>query len=143
MKNDTLKAQQLLHNKGYTCVLCKGNIIYTSEKRGIMPLVTWIENSVNLKGFCAADKVVGKAAAFLYVILGVSQVYADIMSEAAIYTLAHYGIQPFCNTTVKVIFHRTNTDICPMESSVKDIASPKSALAAIKQKLRMLQLKQS
>jgi len=108
-----------------------------------MPLVTWIENSENLKDFCAADKVVGKAAAFLYVILGVSQVYADIMSEAAIYTLACYGIQPFYNTTVKVIYNRTNTDICPIESSVKDIDSFKSALTAIMQKLRMLQLKQS
>lgn len=41
----------------------------------------------NVKGCCAADKIVGKAAALLYVGLGVREVYASVMSRRGEETL--------------------------------------------------------
>ena len=81
------------------------------------PLIAWISNGIDLKDFCAADRIVGKAA-LLYSLLGVDTVYAHVMSEAGIYTLAKNGITPLCDTSVKEILNRMNTDLCPMEEAV-------------------------
>ena len=82
------------------------------------PLIAWISNGTDLKVFCAADRIVGKAAALLYSLLGVDTVYAPVMSEAGIYILAKNGITPLCDTSVKEILNRMNTDLCPMEEAV-------------------------
>ena len=139
MKNDTVTAHNMLYNGGYTCVLCKGDKIYTSRKRGVKPLIEFIESGIDFREFSAADKVVGKAAAFLYVILGVDAVYADVMSDAAIYTLARHGVQPICDRSTKFIYNRDGTGLCPMEETVSEIESPKNAVVAIQNKLKMFQ----
>ena len=90
------------------------------------------------KGFCAADKVVGKAAAFLYVLLGVKTVYAPVMSRGAIDTLERYDIQSLYDCSVDKIINRAGTGICPMEETVWDISSPEEALIAVKIKLTEL-----
>ena len=66
MNSDLLKAKKMLHEGGYTCVLCKSDKVYTSNERGVKPLLNWLDSNINLNDFCAADKVIGKAAAFLY-----------------------------------------------------------------------------
>lgn len=140
MKTDLTKAIEQLNSGAYTCALCEGDTIYTSTERGVKPLLDWLDNGVNLKGFSAADKVVGKAAAFLYVLLGVKEVYAPVMSESAIYTLARNGVQPYCDKSVKHIINRIGTGFCPMEEAVMDITEPKEAVKSIKQRLDELQL---
>lgn len=138
MKNDLKKAIDILNSGQYTCVLCKDNEIHTSTERGVRPLLGWLESETKLKGFSAADKVVGKAAAFLYVLLGVKEVYAPVMSESAIYTLSRNGIFPRCDVSVKNIINRAGTGNCPMEEAVMDIIEPKEAINNIK--LKLLQL---
>ena len=83
MKSDLQKAKEIMETYGDTCVLCRGDVVFTSTERGIKPLVEFIESHTNMKGFSAADKIVGKAAAMLYVILGVKAVYSPVMSETA------------------------------------------------------------
>lgn len=138
MKNDLIKAIDTLNNGRYTCVLCKGDELYTSTERGVKPLLEWLESGINLKGFSAADKVVGKAAAFLYVLLGVKEVYAPVMSESALYTLARNGVQPHCDKSVNHIINRAGTGFCPMEEAVMDIMEPQNALKSIKLRLQQL-----
>lgn len=138
MKTDLTKAIKQLNSGAYTCVLCKGDTIYTSTERGVKPLIDWLDNGIDLKGFSAADKVVGKAAAFLYVLLGVQEVYAPVMSENAIYTLARNGVQPYCDQSVKHIINRTGTGFCPMEEAVVDIEEPNEALENMRSRLLQL-----
>lgn len=138
MNDDLINATRILHEEGFTCVLCSGDNMYTSKERGVAPLLRWITEKADLHEFSAADKVVGKAAAFLYVILGVREVYAPVMSEAAIYTLARNGIQPFCDVLAKSIRNRDNTGMCPMESAVEAITEPQQALEAIQTKLMQI-----
>lgn len=140
MKNDLIKAIDTLNSGQYTCVLCKDNEIHTSTERGVKPLLEWLESGIDLKGFSAADKVVGKAAAFLYVLLGVKEVYAHIMSESAIYTLSRNGIFPQCDVSVKNIINRAGMGNCPMEEAVGELSDPKEALQAIRKKLSELSL---
>ncbi|MDE7213593.1 MAG: DUF1893 domain-containing protein, partial [Anaeroplasmataceae bacterium] len=70
--------------EGNTVCLVKADSSFISQKRGVTPLLEFIESKVDFKGYSAADKIVGKAAAFLYASLGVKEVYAEVLSKEAI-----------------------------------------------------------
>ena len=74
--NDLQQARTALAQDGYTCVLCHGSEILTDSRRGVKPLLELLESGSDYTGFSAADKVVGKAAAHLYCLLGISAIYA-------------------------------------------------------------------
>ena len=76
--DNLLKAQHFLESGNHTCVVCKEDSIYTTSQRGVAPLLNWLDDGVDLKGYSAADRVVGRGAAFLYCLLGVKEVYAKI-----------------------------------------------------------------
>jgi len=130
MNEDLRRARQLLENSNYTCVLCCGQQIYTSTARGVRPLLE-LERQ-DWHAFSAADKVIGKATAFLYVHLGVRAVYAPVISEAALNVLQQSGIEVSYALAVPAIFNRTRTGYCPMETAVKDIEDLDEALHAIR-----------
>ena len=138
MKTDLKKAVDLLSKGEYTCVLCKGSAVFTSKERGVKPLIAWLNSKTDFRGFCAADKVVGKAAAFLYVLLGVNAVYAPVMSKSAYKTLSKNGIEPLCDLSVEAIRNRSNTGLCPMEKTVMDIDDPETAFLMIKNKIESM-----
>lgn len=138
MNSDLIKAKSLFENEEYTCVLCKNEKTISSKKRGVKPLLDLLNTQTDVIGFCAADKIVGSAAAFLYVLLRVKSVYADVMSENASQILSQNGIEPLCNISVKQIFNRQNTDICPMEKAVVGISESLEAKKAIEKRLNEL-----
>ena len=130
--NNLTKAKEILQNGGFTCVLLKDENEYTSDKRGVKPLLCWLESGEDFEGFSAADKVVGKAAAFLYVLLRVKAVYADVISEHALSVLKESEIKVAYGELVPAIRNRTNTGFCPMEAATLNITDPEDAVAAIK-----------
>jgi len=138
MNADLISAMETFNTGEYTAVLCKSDLTYTSTERGVKPLVAWIDSGIDLAGFSAADKIIGKAASFLYVLLGVKAVYARVMSEAAINVFAENGIDCQFDISVKNIINRAGTGICPMEETVEKISSPFEALTAVKLKLAHL-----
>ena len=138
MTRDMEKARQLLATGDYTCVLCRGDCVCASRERGVKPLLEQLEAGTLPHGFSAADKVVGRAAAFLYVLLGACEVYAEVMSEPARQVLAVNGIAHSYDRLVDAIRTRTGDGFCPMESAVWEISDPETALAAIKEKSKAL-----
>lgn len=141
MKKDMISAKDILISEQLTCCLVKGDSIYKSTKRGVSPLLSWYDKGERFSGFCAADKVVGKAAAYLYVLLGVSQVYASVISTPAKEVLLREGITVFFDTQVPGIINREGNGPCPMEACVKDISDAQSALGTIRKKLLELSAK--
>ena len=131
MNENLRRAQQILDQGVYTCVLCKDHITRTCTTRGVRPLLELLEEG-DWHQFSAADKVVGKASAFLYVLLGIEAVYAPVMSESARQVLEAHGIRPYYETLVPAIFNRSRSGFCPMETTVKDIDTPSAALEAIR-----------
>ena len=81
--NETEKAKNLLDDKiTFAAVGEKG--IYTSEKRGVAPILEKIDSDPEFfKGASVADRVIGKAAAMLGDKYGVSEIYAKVTSEHA------------------------------------------------------------
>ncbi|MBQ8188363.1 MAG: DUF1893 domain-containing protein [Lachnospiraceae bacterium] len=134
MNKNLIEAKELLDANDYTCVIMSGKSLYTSRERGVKPLLAWVNEGVDFAGFFAADKVVGKAAAFLYVLLKVEAVYAKIISAPAVQVLDKHDIQVFYEEKVEAIRNRTNTGFCPMEKTVWEIENPKEALEAIRKK---------
>ena len=120
---------------GFTCAIYRDNEILKSKKRGVAPLVEWLESGKIFCGFSAVDKVVGKAAAYLYVLLGVEKVYALVISEGAAEVFTRFGIAYLYEEKVSAIRNRTDTGFCPMEQAVWDIDDPQAAYDAVKQTL--------
>lgn len=137
--NNFDEAKERFETGAYSCVLCKDGTAYTSIKRGVAPLLEWVTQGIDLKGFSAADKIVGKAAAFLFVTSGVKEVYASVMSKTAIDILSQYGITAEYETLVLIIENRSKTGPCPMEQAVLGIDEPLAAIQAIQKTLADLQ----
>ena len=135
--NDLDKARQLLTEGRYTCVLRKGDSIYTSAHRGVRPLMDLLDTDVS--GFSAADKVVGRATALLYCLLGIKELYAGIISDAAVEVLRTHNIPVHWDSRVAFIKNREGTGRCPMETATEGISDPADAPEAIRNKLKELQ----
>ena len=132
------KGKEILEKEKLTCCIIVGDKIYKSTKRGVAPLVEWYDENCSMKGASCADKVVGKAAAYLYVLLGVKDVFASIISEKAAQVFLHYDIAFTYAECVPAIINRTGDGFCPMETAVADIDDPKEALFAVKEKMKEL-----
>ena len=136
---DLEKAKEILVTGGHTCVLCLGEQIITSDRRGVAPLMELWDAQRDVTGFSAADKVVGKATALLYCLLGVKSVYTMVMSRPALAVLEANGIATGYEQLVDAIRNRTNTGFCPMETATRDINDPKDAPQAIRKALASLE----
>ena len=135
---DLQKAKDLLVQNGYTVVLCHGEVTHTDTRRGVAPLLALLDNGTDVTGFSAADKVVGKAVAFLYLRLGVASVYATIISTPALDLLTANGVAVTCDTLVPAIRNRAGDGYCPMEAVTLPLADPIAAETAIRKRLAEL-----
>lgn len=138
MDHELDSARRLLEEGNHTCVLLGGDRVITDDRRGIRPLLELLDNRTDVRNFSAADKVVGKAAAFLYCLLGVKAVYAHVISQPAAAVLAQGGIHLEYSTLVSAIRNRTDTGFCPMETAVWSISDPQEALEALRKTLANL-----
>ena len=136
--SDLQRAKACLQEEDRTCVLWGGETCYKSDSRGVAPLLDWLDRGVRAEGFSAADRVVGKATAFLYCLLGVRAVYARVMSKPAAQVLKKAGIEASWDTLVEGIQNRQQDGPCPMEAATRDMEDPQEALAAIRRTLERL-----
>ena len=133
-------ARALLEAAGYTCVLQTGDAVYTTTERGVKPLVRWLAEKKDLRGAYAADKVVGKATAYLYCLLEVRAVYAHVMSRSAAQVLQDKGIEAAWGTLAENIINRQGNGICPFEAAVLEIDTPEEALTAIRDQMARMNI---
>lgn len=130
---DFLKAKKLLIDD-IILALVKDDQVITSEKRGISFLLSLAcENKY--QGYSAADKIVGKAAAFLYVIMQVENVYGETITKRAVEILRQANINVEYKILTENIINRTNTGLCPMELIVLNIEDKEEAFMALKKKI--------
>ena len=132
------EARSLLEKENYTCVLCRGADTVTDSRRGVKPLLELLESGRTFAGYSAADKVVGKAAAFLYCLLGVTALHAGVISQPALAVLEAAGITVRYDTLVPAIRNRTGDGFCPMETAVWSLTDPTLAPQAIQEALQRL-----
>lgn len=135
------RAKELLYREDIrTCAVVwsdeTGKEAYVSKEKGIRPLMELLEQEgLPLNGGFLADKVIGKAAALLAVYGGVSQIYAGIISEAALRVLQAEEVYCEYEKAVPYIVNRTKTGRCPMESAVWEISDAEMAYRVLKEKI--------
>ena len=137
--NEILKrAKEELTAGDFTLVLYDGDKFIHSRKRGIAPLVELYLSGDDFSAFSAADKVVGRAAAFMYALLKVKSLYAKCISAPAIEVLKKSDIEFDFGEYTERISSRDGKGLCPMESAVMEIDSPIEAFCAITKKQKEL-----
>ena len=124
--------------RGHSVAVCRAGEVMARDGRGIAPLLAIASDESDLRGASVADLIVGKAAALLMVRAGVSEVYAEVMSEAGERTLSEHDIPHSCGLLVPYIIDRTGKDVCPMERAVADVSDPAEAYAVLSARLEEL-----
>lgn len=122
----------LIANKEATLVMVRGDEVHTCTERGVKPLLRMVNEGRSLAGFAVADKVVGKAPALLYAILGPSAVFSPVMSWTGRAVLLAAGIATSYDQLVAHIQNRANDGQCPMDSSVANVYDPYEAVGVLK-----------
>lgn len=133
--NDLETAKNHLKDSNSTLVLCKGDKIIFSEEKGVSPMLNLLEEKTDLYGFSAADRVVGKAAAMLFSLAEVKEIYAEVISRPAAEFLTQAGITFSYGEMTEYIINRKGDGKCPMELAVMDISDPADGHAAIIKRL--------
>lgn len=136
--SDLDRAKELWKTSGASVALCRENEDITEYGRGIAPLLRLVQSGRDLNGFSAADKIVGKAAAVLFVKIGVKEVWSEVMSRAGRDFLVLHGIPAHCNMLADNIINRSGDGICPMEQTVIEISDVETAYRAMQKKLNEL-----
>lgn len=132
------EVKRILNENSYTCVAVKGEFCFTSKARGVKPLLELIDSEADVKDGAAADKVIGKAAAFLYVLLGVKAIYADVISESAYEVLLKKDIFVEYGSIVPAIRSRDGKGFCPMEQATLGVENERLALDVIRDTVKRL-----
>ncbi len=130
----TVDPRRILEAGEYTCVLAKENRVLTSHDRGVKPLLGLVGQ--DLEGCDAADKVVGKATAYLYCLLKIRRLWAGVLSKPALEVLEKAGIAVEYKTLTAHIANRSGDGICPFEAAVADAQDAEEALAIIRAKAK-------
>lgn len=104
--------------------------VWTSRARGIKPLLEVIDDAgADFARARCYDRIVGRAAAFLYARLRVASVLAPVMSEGAAEILARHGIAVSAGLLVPGIRNRRNDGPCPMDRAVCNLGDDDVAAA--------------
>ncbi len=132
------KAKKILLENGYTVVAINEKVQHFSTLRGVKPLVSWYQKGVDLNGLLVADKVVGKGAAFLYLLLNATHLYAGVISQPALELLRDSGVKVEYGELVKNIVNRTGDGVCPFELAVSSIQDKFEAYKIILNKMKLM-----
>lgn len=122
----------------HSVCLVRGDEIVLSDARGIAPLMEWIGRGTPLAGFSAADKIVGKAAALLFVKCKVAAVYAEVLSESGRRILERYGVPYEYGIRTEAVRNRAGTGLCPMEKATAGTDDPEAAYLLLRKALEDL-----
>ena len=114
--------KKILYEKNASLVVMfKEGEIKEFYNRRVIDIVSLLkENSDSLNGAVVADKVIGKAAASLFTVGRIKELYADTISEHALSVLKENNIKYEYKNKVDYIMNNQKSGMCPMEEKFKD-----------------------
>ena len=98
-------------------------IIFSSGQDRLRPVIMCIaKHKKEMQGAIVIDKVVGLAAAKLFVFARVDEIYSKIMSRVAVIYLTGMNIKFEPEKIVDKILNDDKSDICPMERLAESLS---------------------
>jgi hypothetical protein len=125
--------------EGLTLEVVGPSYHYESSAHGVRPLLELRESGRDLRGYSLSDRVSGKAAALLYVALGISEVKTDLISENALAFLLAHQVKVTYLQKVPAILNHERSDLCPLEKATLPLSSPEEAVGVIIATVKSLQ----
>lgn len=120
-----------LQDGKHTLVVANGET-RAFDGRGVSDLYDLLtEDKQFLKGASVADKVIGKGAASLMILGGVSEVYGCVVCTPAVELFESRGVRVGCGCEVPHIINRTGDGLCPLEVLCQDCATAEECLPLI------------
>lgn len=133
---DIKLAEKNLKEGNFNLVIVKdGEIIFASRLEGVKgPLKAIEELGHRAESSSVADRIVGRAVAFLFAYMGVDSVFGLIMSNGAEEVLEDNEIEFRFGETVPKILGEEEQGTCTWERVLKGVEDPKEAYKIVKSK---------
>lgn len=130
------EAENMLIDKlnNSSLVVYKDGNVQEFQQPGVEPILIYLEDK-DFKGTQVFDRVVGRAAAFLYVYGDADYVYANTISKQAIEIFKKNNIKYEAKNIVDEIQNKDKTDLCPFEKLTKNVENPAQAYGLIYKKM--------
>ena len=96
-------------------IMSQGGVIFRSQRKGIAPLICYIEKASFTEEVIAFDKVTGNAAALLLKLANGRELFSSTGSQLAVETLRGFGIEAHFTHIVPYIINRSGNGMCPFE----------------------------
>lgn len=114
-------------------IYCDSVLIYSSTEKMLYPLLKYLKYYKNESGrIVVMDKITGKAAALLLVLMNCEYVFSPVGSKLAVDVLAKNKIDYLFDAVVPYIKRSDNNEMCPMEKMASNINSPDKFYALLK-----------
>jgi hypothetical protein len=123
-----------LYTKELTLVIVNnGEFVFETGSHRISGFLGAIEQlGVRLDGASVADRVAGKAVAFLCIYAKIRNVYAEVLSRKAKAVFEENGIPCDWKELVDGILDSNRSGVCPFEKAAAEISEPERAYAVFK-----------
>lgn len=135
---DIEKAKKYMNENNYSLVLAYKDKVFTSHDKGVKSLLNIYDLGLDFSEYSAADKVVGSAAAFIYLLLNIKNIYAKVISKKALSLLKNTGAEIEYETLTDKIQNRKKNDLCPMEKALQNTKDKDEAYKIIIKTLETL-----
>lgn len=128
-------AKETMYNENQKIVIVNDNkVIYKNDGFGIKPLYTaYMTIKDQMKDASCSDRVIGKAAAWIYREADIKELYCDVITTRAKNLLVDNGIKLVFIEEVDFIENREKNGMCPVELLAKDEDDFDSLLSNIKE----------
>ena len=135
-ENDLIAEMRKLVESGESVVVARNGVIVARAKgSGIGPAMEMLD-SKRLPGALVFDKIVGRAAAAIFIEGGVKKACALVMSEGAVKLLETHGVEVIAVKRVEKIVNRAKTGECPMECAVRNLDKPEKMVDKLRKAIK-------
>jgi len=131
--DELVRQMRVALDAGRAAVIAKdGRIVRELDGSGVKPLLDALAEDPNaFADAIAMDRIVGRAAAAIYVVGKAARVLAPVMSEAAVRLLEEHGVASVADAVVPYIINRTRTGPCPMDAATAALTDPAEIVFAV------------
>ena len=135
--DDSLAAKKIL-DEGNICVLCYKGMVFTNNKKGILPLLEFLDSKFDFSMFSSAKKYVDIHEAILYVKLGIKDIYAEKITNEAIEVFTNndikYHYSELVDPTIdsyEYQFHEIIKNLCDIDLQIQKLKEKISELKEV------------